>query len=107
MGRELSFSPAVSGCVSRTREDPPPTNEAVVRPLIKIKLSLDKDILTICHQASCLTQLSRALEKILASGLTDHFAEQRLDNDVRRKGTVLIFIDFSEAFNTVDHHVVA
>ena len=101
---------------------------AVVRPLLK-KVTLDKDALCNYRPVSNLPQLSKVIEKVILQSLTRHIEDESMFdpyqsayranhstetallfvvNQIKmvfdnRKGTALVFIDFSSAFDTIDH----
>ena len=103
----------------------------MVHPLLK-QFPLNKDMLRNYRLVSNLTQLSKVMEKIVASRLAEHLTAQRLYDmhqstyrknhltetallcvvsDARAaldrwKGTVLVLIDLSAAFDTTDHRTL-
>ena len=128
------LAPVVARIVNASLSEgvvPVPLKEAIVRPLLK-KPSLDKETLKNFRPVSNLPQLSKVLEKVVAWRLTDHLLSEglfdpyqsayrafhstetalvRVTNDIRvnmdkRCGTVLVLIDLSAAFDTIDHSVL-
>ena len=106
---------------------PAQLKHAVVRPLLK-KVTLDKDALCNYRPVSNLPQLSKVIEKVTLQSLTRHIEDESMFdpyqsayranhtetallfvvNQIKmafdnRKGTTLVFIDFSSAFHTIDH----
>ena len=107
---------------------PEQLKHAVVRPLLK-KVTLDKDALCNYRPVSNLPQLSKVIEKVILQRLTRHIEDESMFdpyqsayranhstetallfvvNQIKmafdnRKGTALVFIDFSSAFDTIDH----
>ena len=110
---------------------PAPLKHAVVRPLLK-KDTLDKDMLCNCRPVSNLPQLSKVIEKVILQRITQHIEKQSVfdpyqfayranhftetalfivANKIKiafddRKGTALVFIDFSSAFDTINHNII-
>ena len=103
--------------------------EAIVTPFLK-KQSLDPDVLSNYRPVSNLSQLSNTLEKVVANQLMyhannmsamyqsayrkHHSTENALlcvTNDIKlamdsKKGTILVMIDLSSAFDTIDHSIL-
>ena len=103
--------------------------EAIVIPLLK-KQSLELDVLSNYRPVSNLPQLSKTLEKVVANKLMyhannmsdmyqpayrkHHYTETALlcvTNDINlamdsKKGTILVMIDLSSAFDTIDHSIL-
>jgi hypothetical protein len=104
---------------------------AIVKPLIK-KVSLDPENLKNFRPISNLSFLSKVLEKIVAQQLADYMTEHNLhekmqsaykkahstetallkiQNDIlleldERKGVILVLLDLSAAFDTIDHSIL-
>ena len=108
---------------------PASLKEAIVIPLLK-KQSLDPDVLSNYRHVSNLPQLSKALEKVVANQLMYHANNMSdmyqspyrkhnstettllcVTNDIKlaldsKKGTILVMIDLSSAFDTIDHSIL-
>ena len=100
---------------------PASLKEAIVIPLLK-KQSLDPDVLYY-RPVSNLLQLSKTLERVVANQMSDmnqstyrkhHSTETALicvKNDIKlvmdsKKGTILVMIYLSSAFDTIDHSIL-
>ena len=96
------------------------------------KVTIDKDALCNYRPVSNLPQLSKVIEKVILQRLTRHIKDESMFdpyqsayranhstetalllvvNQIKmafdnRKGTVLVFIDFSSAFDTIDHAIL-
>ena len=108
---------------------PASLKEAMVIPLLK-KQSLDPGVLSNYRPVSNLPQLSKTIEKVVANQLMyhannmsdmyqsayrkHHCTETALlcvTNDIKlamdsKKGTILVMIDLSSAFDTIDHSIL-
>ena len=108
---------------------PASIKEAIVIPLLK-KQSIDPGVLSNCRPVSNLPQLSKTLEKVVDNQIMDqtnnmsdmyqlayrkhHSTETVLlcvTNDIKlamdsKKGTILVMIDLSSAFDTIDHSIL-
>ena len=127
-----SLAPAYTHIINMSLSQgkvPASIKEAIVTPLLK-KQSLDPDVLSNYILVSNLPQLSKTLEKVVANQLmyhannmTDmyqsayrnhHSTETALlcvTNDIKlardsKKGTILVMIDLSLAFDTIDHSIL-
>ena len=106
---------------------PKSLKHAIVRPLLK-KPSLDKDTLSSYRPVSNLTQLSKVIELVVALRITiskwmSAFS-RRIGKTIRQKlrscmlqvpskqqwtkkqGTILLLVDFSSAFDTINHNIL-
>ena len=105
--------------------------KAYVTPLLK-KPSLDADILKNYRPVSNLHFISKIIEKVVSSRITDHLASNnlyecfqsayrkyhgtetallRVQNDIlrdldRKRGVFLVLLDLSAAFDTIDHGIL-
>jgi len=110
---------------------PPALKFALVIPLLK-KLLLALDILKNYRPVSNLPYLSKVLEKVVSEQFNNHTNENRLEeiyqsaykplhstetalirvhNDImcsldKRKGVILVLLDLSAAFDTIDHQIL-
>ena len=110
---------------------PPVFKSAIVKPLLK-KPSLDKDVLSNYRPVSNLSYLSKLIERIVASRLKAHMSEHglfdadqsgyrqfhstetvllKVTDDILTalddgKETLLVLLDLSAAFDTVDHDIL-
>ena len=118
----------ITNAVIQQANMPAQLKHAVDRPLLK-KVTLDKDALCNYRPVSNLPQLSKVIEKVILQRLTRHIEDESMFdpyqsayranhstetallfvvNQIKmafdnRKGTALVFIDFSSAFDTIDH----
>ena len=129
-----SLAPVITGItnvVIQQAKMPAQLKHAIVRPLLK-KVTLDKDALCNYRPVSNLPQLSKVIEKVILQRLTRHIEDESMFDSYQsayranhstetallfvvnqikmafdsRKGTVLVFIDFSSAFDTIDHAIL-
>ena len=110
---------------------PSSMKHALVRPLLK-KSTLEPELFQNYRPVSNLSFLSKVLEKVVSSRLLTHMANQhlheplqsayksyhstetalvRVQNDIlrsldRKNGTVLVLLDLSAAFDTIDHNTL-
>ena len=114
-----------------TREYMPKSlKHANVRPLLK-KSSLDKVTLSSYRHVSNLTQLSKVIEKVVALRIMRHVSDRQMGECFqsaylknhstetallyvtsavktamdKKQGTTLLLIDFSSAFDTINHNI--
>ena len=105
--------------------------QAIIRPLLK-KSSLNKDTLNNYRPVSNLSHLSKVIEKVIAQRIICHIFDQRMQDCFQstyrknhstetallcvtnamkvatdnRQGTALVLIDFSAAFDTINHMIL-
>ena len=110
---------------------PKSSKHAIVRPLLK-KPALDKDTLSSYRPVSNLTQLSKVIEKVVALRIISHTSDQQMVECFqsaywknhstetallyvtsavktamnKKQGTILLFVDFSSAFDTINHNIL-
>ena len=110
---------------------PKSLKHATVRPLLK-KPSLDKDTLSSYRPVSNLTQLSKVIEKVVALRIMTHVSDQQMVECFqsayrknhstetallyvtsavktamdKKQGTILLLVDFSSAFDTINHNIL-
>ena len=110
---------------------PKSLKHAIVRPLLK-KPSLDKDTLSSYRPVSNLTQLSKVIEKMVALRIMTHVSDQQMvgffqsayrkNHSIetallyvtsavktamdKKQGTILLLVDFSSAFDTINHNIL-
>ena len=110
---------------------PKSLKHAIVRPLLK-KPSLDKDTLSSYRPVSNLTQLSKVIEKVVALRIMTHVSDQQMVECFqsayrknhstetvllyvtsavktamdKKQGTILLLVDFSSAFDTINHNIL-
>ena len=125
--RPIAWRPVTSQCLSQGKV-PPSLKEAIVIPFLK-KQSFDPDMLLNYRPVSNISQLSKTLENVVANQLMvnannisdmyqsayrkHHYTEtalQCITNDIKlamesKKGTILVMVDLSSAFDTIDHSI--
>ena len=105
--------------------------QAIARPLLK-KSSLDKDTLNNYCPVNNLSHVSKVIEKVIARRIICHISDQRMQDCFQsayrknhstetallrvtnamkvpmdtRQGTALVLIDFSAAFDTINHKIM-
>ena len=110
---------------------PKSLKHAIVRPLLK-KPSLDKDTLSSYRPVSNLYQLSKVIEKVVALRIMTHVSDQQMVECFqsayrknhstetallyvtsavktamdKKQGTILLLVDFSSAFDTINHNIL-
>ena len=126
--------PAITTIVNRSLADghvPVELKGAAVLPLLK-KANLDKEVLKSYRPVSQLPFLSKVLERVVAARLEDHMTRHylheplqsayrrhhstetvllRITNDIlrdldNRKGVILVLLDLSSAFDTIDYTIL-
>ena len=129
-----SIVPAITRITNASLDEgvmPKSLKHAIVRPLLK-KPPLDKDTLSSYRPVSNLTQLSKVIEKVVALRIMTHVSGQQMvecfqsayrknhstetallyvtsavkiamDN---KQGTILLLVDFSSAFDTINHNIL-
>ena len=129
-----SIVPAITLITNASLDEgvmPKSLKHAIVRPLLK-KPSLDKDTLSSYRPVSNLTQLSKVIEKVVALRITTHVYDQQMDECFqsayrkkhstetallyvtsaiktamdKKQGTILLLVDFSSAFDTINHNIL-
>ena len=96
--------------------------QAIVRPLLK-KPSLDTDTLNNYRPVSIVIHLSKVIQKVIARRIICHISDQRMQDCFQsaywkihtntmkvamdnRQGTALVLIDFSAAFDIINHKIM-
>ena len=128
------LSPIVTSIVNASLNHaivPLPLKTALIRPLLK-KSGLDKEVLKNYRPVSNLSFISKVLEKVVAKRLDDHMLDNNLYSSVQSayrerhstetallkvqsdiltaldsgSGAVLLMLDLSAAFDTIDHGIL-
>ena len=110
---------------------PKSLKHAIVRPLLK-KPSLDKDTMRSYRPVSNLTQLCKVIKKVVALRIMTHVSDQQMvecfqsasrknhstetallyvkvlskQQWTKNKGTILLLVDFSSAFDSINHNIL-
>ncbi|KAK2189960.1 hypothetical protein NP493_92g03003 [Ridgeia piscesae] len=129
-----SIVPAITRITNTSLDEgvmPKSLKHAIVRPLLK-KPSLDKDTLSSYRPVSNLTQLSKIIEKMVALRIMTHVSDHQMVECFQsayrknhstetallyvtsavktamdqKQGTILLLVDFSFAFDTINHNIL-